>query len=142
MTMELEKFGIASTLHLGCLCGLGSLAGAEMRLGRDDKVALLRPGAPYKKKVNVTDFSINHKLLLGFQLYWSGRSEAIIIPGMLNLANNPMAARITPMQQELGLVILQVGKEILKEKLETEKVLARLAWTKKNLSVSNDARWD
>jgi hypothetical protein len=120
MTMELETFGIASTLHVRCLCGLASSAGAEMRLGREDKVALLRPGAPYKNKVNATDFSIHHKLpvLLGFQLYGSGRTEAKMIRGMLNLGNNSMAARITPMQQELGLAILQVGKEVLKENLE------------------------
>jgi hypothetical protein len=58
---------------------------------------------------------------------------------MLNhLASNPMAARITPMhQQELGLAILQLGKEVLQENLEREKVLTRWAETKKNLLVSD-----
>jgi hypothetical protein len=46
---------------------------------------------------------------------------------MLNLANNPMAARITPMQQDLGLAILKVRKEVLEENLERERVLARWA---------------
>jgi hypothetical protein len=36
-----------------------------------------------------------------------------------------------------------VGKEVLKENLEREKSLSQiLAWTKKTLLVSNDARWD
>jgi hypothetical protein len=39
--MELETFGITSTLRVRCLCGLASLAGAKMRVGSDDKVALL-----------------------------------------------------------------------------------------------------
>jgi hypothetical protein len=97
MTMELETFGFASTLHVHCLCGLASSAGAESRLGREDKVALLPPGAPYKNKVDATDSLLNHKLLLGFQLHGSGGTEEKIIPRMLNLANNPMAACITPM---------------------------------------------
>jgi hypothetical protein len=109
MIMELETFEIASTLHLRCLGGLRLLAGAEMRVGKDDKVALLQPGTAYKNKVNATDFSVNHSLLLGFQLSGSGRMETKIIPGRLNLAYNPMVARITPMQQELGLAILQGG---------------------------------
>jgi hypothetical protein len=50
MTMELETFGIASTLHLRCICGLASSAGAEMRLGRDDKVALIPPEHPTKTR--------------------------------------------------------------------------------------------
>jgi hypothetical protein len=130
MTMDLKTFGIASTSYVRCLCGLALSAGAEMRLGREDKVALVQPGAPYKNKVNATDFLINHKLLLGFQLCGLGRTKAKIIRGMLNLANNPMAAHITPIQQELGLAILQLGNEVLEENLEREKILARLAWTK------------
>jgi hypothetical protein len=102
-----------------------------MRMGNNDKVAVLPPGAPYKNKVNATDFAINHQLLLGFQICGSGRTEVKIIPGMLNLANNPMAARITPMQQELGLAILQVGKEVLEENLEREKSLSEVGLDEK-----------
>jgi hypothetical protein len=61
---------------------------------------------------------------------------------MLNLANNPMAARITPMQQELGLAILQVRKEVLEENLERERSLSQVGLDEKKLSVSDDARWD
>jgi hypothetical protein len=89
-----------------------------MRVGKDDKVALLQLGTANKNKVNATDFSINHSLLLGFQLSGSGRMETKIIPGRLNLAYNPMVARITPIQQEHGLAILQVGTEKTKRTWE------------------------
>jgi hypothetical protein len=74
---------------------------------------------------------MNYKLLLGFQLCGLRITEVKIIPGMLNLANNPMAACITPIQQELGLVILQVGKEVLEEKLEREKSLSQVGLDQK-----------
>ena len=143
MTLELETLGIASSLHVRCLCGLSSSAGADMKRDRVAKVAELKPGQAYRNRVNATDFSVNQKLLLSLQLSGSGRTEAKIIPGMLNLANNPMAARITDMQHDLGLAILKVGKEVLRENLEKEKNLSPVGVDgNKNLSVSNDARWD
>jgi hypothetical protein len=89
----------------------------------------------FKNKVNTTDFSINHSLLLGSQLCGLGRTKAKIIPGMMSLANNPMAgARITTMDQELGLAILQVGKEVLKESLERKKSLSQVGLDEKEPS--------
>ena len=143
MTMELETFGIASSLHVRCLCGLSTSAGGDMKRTGTDKIAKLQPGQAYRNRVNETDFSVNQKLLLSLQMSGSGRTEAKIIPGMLNLANNPMSARITDMQQELGLAIVKIGKEVLRENLEKEKNLSPVGVDgNKNLSVSNDARWD
>jgi hypothetical protein len=56
--MELETCGIASTIHVRCLCGLASLAGAEMRLGKDDKVA-----SPTNKQEHPTRTRSMHQIL-------------------------------------------------------------------------------
>jgi hypothetical protein len=103
----------------------------------------VKPGSIYSNKVNSADFSINQKLLLAFQLSDLGRTEVKIIPGMLNLAHNPVAHRVTDIQRSLGLAILQIGREVLLENLQSEKSLSPIGFEgKPSVSVSNNVRWD
>jgi hypothetical protein len=141
--MELEMFGIASSLHVCCNCGLSTAAGAELVKGKEENISRVKVGTIYCNRVNSTEFSINQKLLLAFQLSGSGRTKVKIIPGMLDLAQNRMAHRVTDIQRSLGVAILQIGKEVLLKNLQSEKSLSPIGFEgKSSIFVSNDARWD
>jgi hypothetical protein len=136
MTFELETFGIASLLHVQCDCaGHSSTAGAYMKGSGMENLKAVEPGMPYKNSgVSATAFHMKGKLLLELQLSGSGQTEGKIITGMLNLANNPIALRITERQQVLGKAILQIGRE---------KDLSPIGLVrKKATTVSNNARLD
>jgi hypothetical protein len=81
--------------------------------------------------------------LLGLQIAGSGRKEAAIIPGLLNLSNGFMTKRYTELQDELGMSMIGISKEIIEENLRLEiEASVRLVNCRTALSVSSDARWD
>jgi hypothetical protein len=54
MTMELEAFGIVSFLCVNCGCNPLSAAGADMKQGREDKIAQLKQfSGPGQTKVKI-----------------------------------------------------------------------------------------
>jgi hypothetical protein len=64
------------------------------------KVEEVNVGKPYSNKTNACDFKINNRFFLGLQISGSGRKEAEIIPGLLNLSNGFMTKRYTELQDE------------------------------------------
>jgi hypothetical protein len=94
-------------------------------------------------RANASDFKINNQFLLGLQSAASGRKEAEIIPGLLNLSNGFMTKSYTELQDEMGLSIIGLSKEILEENLRLEmEALPRVVDGRTALSVSSDTRWD
>ena len=93
---------------------------ADLKVGSASKVEDVREGKPYSSRTNSTEFGLNNCLALGLQLSGSGRKEAQIIPGMLNLSSGFMTTRYTWMQEELGLDIIAISKEKLEENLNIE----------------------
>jgi hypothetical protein len=77
-------------------------------------------GKPFSNKTNASNYEINNRFLLGLQIAGSGRKEAKIIPGLLNLSNGFMTTRYTDLQNELGLSIIGLSNEILEENLRLE----------------------
>jgi hypothetical protein len=141
--MKLESIGIASSLLCRCECGHSASIQANLKAGSDAKVEAVRGGKPYSRMVNATDYELNNRLALGLQLAGSGRTEAEIIPGLLNLSNGFMTRRYTSMQDELGLEIIGLSGEIPEENLWIEMHATDILINgPKGLSVSSDARWD
>jgi hypothetical protein len=106
-------------------------------------VAEVDVGKPFLNKTNASNFEINNRFLLGLQIAQSGRKEAEIIPGMLNLSNGFMRKQYTDLQNELGLSIIGLSNEIQEENLRLEiEATPRVVNGWVALSVSSDARWD
>jgi hypothetical protein len=140
---ELESIGLASSLMFRCSCGHSASVRADLKLGSEAKVADVDVGKAFSNKTNASDFEINNRFLLGLQLAGSGRKEAEIIPGLLNLSNGFMTKRYTDLQNDLGLSIIGLSNEILEENLRLEiEASPRVLNGRTGLSVSSDARWD
>jgi hypothetical protein len=93
--------------------------------------------------VNAGDFEIYHRLHLGLQLCGDGRQEANVIAGMMKLNVNPMQRRWTDVQEEVGVVIIQVGNEVLEENLHIECMLSPVGnQGRRALDVASDTHWD
>jgi hypothetical protein len=81
--------------------------------------------------------------LLGLQIAGSGRKEAENIPGLLSLSNGFITKHYTELQDELGLSIIGLSKEILEENLRLKiEASLRVVGGRTALSVSSEARWD
>jgi hypothetical protein len=78
-------------------CSCGYLSSVRAKL----EVAEVANGKPFSNKTNSSDFEINNHFFLGLQIGGSGRKEAKIIPGLLNLSNGFMAKQCTELQDEL-----------------------------------------
>jgi hypothetical protein len=71
------------------------------------------------------------------------RQEANVIAGMLKLNVNPMHRRWTDVQEEVGVVIVKVGNEVLEENLHIECMLSPVGNQGRRASdVASDTRWD
>jgi hypothetical protein len=117
---ELELMGLASSLMFCCSCGhLGSVQ-ADLKYGSAAKVVDVDVGKPFSNKTNASDYKINNRFLLGLQIAGSGREEAKIIPGLLNLSNGFMTKRYTDLHNQLGLSMIELSNEILEENLRLE----------------------
>jgi hypothetical protein len=141
--VELESKGLASSLMFCCSCRhLASVRG-DLKLGSAAKVEEVDAGKPFFNKTNASDYKKNNRFLLGLQLAGSGRKEAKIIPGLLNLSNGFMTKRYTELQDELGLSINGLSNKILEENLRLEIEASPTVFDgQTGLSVSSDARWD
>jgi hypothetical protein len=114
---ELELMGLASSLMFCCSCGHLASVRAGLKQGSAVKVVDVDVGKPFSNKSNASDFEINNRFLLGLQIAGSGRKEAKIIPGLLNLSNGFMTKRYMDVQNKLGLSIIEFSNEILEENL-------------------------
>jgi hypothetical protein len=133
--------GLASSLMFRCSCGYLASARADLKHGSAVKVAEGDVGKPFSNKTNAANFEINNRFLLGLQSASSGSKEAEIIPGLLNLSNGFTTKRYTDLQNELGLFIIGLSKEILEENLRLEiEASPRVKNGRTVLSVSSDAR--
>jgi hypothetical protein len=110
---ELESMGLASALMFRCSCGHSGSVRADLKHGSAAKVLDVDVGKPFSNKTNVSDYKINNQFLLGLQIAGSGRKEAKIIPGLLNLSNGFMTKWYTDLQNELGVSIIGLSNEIL-----------------------------
>jgi hypothetical protein len=141
--MELDLMGLASSLIFPCSCGHLASVRAGLKLGSAAKVAEVDVGKPFFDRMNASDFKINNWFLLGLQMAGSGRKEAKIIPGLLNTSHGFMPKHYTELQDELGLSMIGLSKEILEENLRLKmEASPRVVNGGTALSVSSDARWD
>jgi hypothetical protein len=99
---------------------------------------------PFSNMTDASDFEIDNSFLLGLQIAGSGRKEAIIIPGLLILCNGFISKhQYTELQDELGLSIIGISKEILEENLKLEiEASPRVVNGRTAFSISSNARWD
>jgi hypothetical protein len=133
--------GLASSPRFRCSCGHSGSVRADLKHG--PAAPHVDVGKPFSNKTNASDYGINNRFLLGLQIAGSGRKEADIIPGLLNLSNGFMTKRYTDLQNELGLSIIGLSNEILEENLRLEiEASPRVVNGRTALSVSSDARWD
>jgi hypothetical protein len=140
---ELESMGLASSLMFCCSCGHSGIVRADLKCGSAAKVLDVDVGKPFSNNTNASDYEINNRFLLGLQIAGSGRKEAEIIPDLLNLSNGFMTKRYTDLQNELGVSIIGLSTEILRENLRLEiEASPRVVNGRTALSVSSDARWD
>jgi hypothetical protein len=93
--------GLASSLMFRCSYGHSCNVRADLKHGSAANV-----GKPFSNKTNASGYEINNRFLLGLQIAGSGRKEAEIIPGLLNLSNSFMTKRYTDLHNELGLSII------------------------------------
>jgi hypothetical protein len=100
-------------------------------------------GKPLSNKTNASNLEIFNGFLLGLQIAGSGRKEAKIIPGLLNLSNGFMTKQYTDLQNELGLSIIGLSNKILEENLRLQiEATPRVVNGPMALSVSSNTRWD
>ena len=126
--LGLEVFGLACGLNFKCECGMRESLRPVTVPEATPKLKTLQDGNPYGTRVNAGDFEINRRLQIGLQLCGDGRQEGKALAGMLNLNVNPMKNKWTEVQETIGKVIIDIGKEVLEENLHFECVLSpRLA---------------
>ena len=82
---KVETFGFANCLHYRCTCLASASVLPDLLVGSKYKTRDIPAGKAFTNRVNMGDFEINSRMLLGLQLGGSGRKEAQIIVGMLNL---------------------------------------------------------
>jgi hypothetical protein len=135
--------GIACGLNFNCECGVAASLCPDILPPARQKITTLELRKPFGTRVNAGDFEINRRLQLGLQLCGDSRQEANVIAGMLKLNVNPMQRRWTDVQEELGVVIIQVGNEVLDQNLHIECMLSPVGNQGRcALDVASDTRWD
>ena len=141
--LGLEIFGLACGLNFKCDCGVKESLRPFLIPAAIPKCKTLQNGHPFSTRVNAGDFEINRRLQLGLQLCGGGRQDGNILAGMLNLNVNPMKAKWTQVQEEIGNVIIDIGEEVLEENLHIECLLSPVGQDERRaLDVASDTRWD
>ena len=141
--LGLEVFGLACGLNFKCECGAQESLRPVTVPEATSKLKTLQDGNPYGTQVNAGDFEINRRLQLGLQLCRDGRQEGKALAGMLNLNRNPMKNKWTEVQETIGKVIVDIGKEVLDENLHIECELSPVGQDERRaLDVASDTRWD
>jgi hypothetical protein len=144
--VERQTVGIATSLNWFCSCGAGGSLKAKLRQtcpnynDWNEEV--------YAKKKAARNYDLNLRFILGLQQCGSGETESSVYAGMLDIAVNPMHSAWTRIEEEVGLVEINLGKTIVKENvaLEVQKARAKedcqVSNGKVGLSVQGDTRWD
>jgi hypothetical protein len=81
-------------------------------------------------------------LYLGAQQCGGGRTDARVIAGMIGVHHNALRNTWKNIAEKLGLLIIELGHEIMEANRMIEKVLSPSVDGKYALSLCGDTRWD
>jgi hypothetical protein len=93
-------------------------------------------------RVSAADFQININLYLGAQQCGEGRNDARVIAGMLGVHHNALRNTWKNIEEKFGLLIIELGHEIMEANRMIEKVLSPSVDGTYALSLCGDARWN
>jgi hypothetical protein len=78
----------------------------------------------YEKMLLVEDYGLNIKMILAMQQLGCGMAGATVLVGLLSICNNPLNGTWTQLEENLGKTRIELGKDIIDEKVQEEKKLS------------------
>jgi hypothetical protein len=147
--ITLERYGIASSIYFKCVnCGLATSCRADLRYDLETKWESKPPAKHFKDAkvdpVNGSDFDLNNKLYLATQQCGRGLTKAKVFSGVLGMNMNVLRGRWKEILEQIGLNIIEIGEECIRQNLSIEIELSPLDETtgRNKISACGDCCWD
>jgi hypothetical protein len=117
--IEYQIVGIASSINWFCKCNSGGAVKARIRHDDEEETKEWKE-TRFARLKKASRYELNGRFVLGMQHMGCGERDASILAGMLDLNVDPMQSAWSQIEQEIGVVEINIGKQIVVENVKLE----------------------